>query len=80
MGVAIERSEDKAQRMADDLAISFPVLLDDQNVASRLYDPSRLPHTVVIDREGNIAHVEKGFKNEAGKRIAAVVTELVNSQ
>lgn len=61
-GVNIEQNREMADKVLSDLPVSFPVLFDDQNVVSELYDVDAMPVTVLVDREGNIRYAHRGYK------------------
>ena len=79
IGVNVERDTEAAKRLLRDIPVSFPVLFDTESVASKLYDVSAMPTTVMIDRDGNIRHLHKGFKpgyeNEYRKQIKQLIRE-----
>jgi peroxiredoxin len=48
--------------MIEDLGVNFPVLFDDRNEDSKLYDVEAMPVTVIVDREGTVRYVHHGYK------------------
>ena len=80
LAVAIDGDVALARRTAVELGISYPLLLDESGVASRAYDPGKLPFTVVIGRNGQIEHVEKGFGRDSAARIAEAIDAAVAGQ
>lgn len=62
LGVNIEEDSSKAQSLLKDIPVSFPVLFDTQNEVSRLYQVSAMPSTVMIDRDGNMRYLHRGYK------------------
>ena len=42
-------------------ASRFPVLLDTDKTVSKLYDLSTMPSTVIIDRDGKVRYVHRGY-------------------
>ncbi len=62
LGVNIEEDSSKAQKLLEDISVSFPVLFDTRNEVSRLYDVSAMPSTVLLDRDGNIRYLHRGYK------------------
>lgn len=62
LGVNVENSPEKAKAMLADNPVSFPVLFDTNSEVSKLYDIDAMPTTVLVDRDGNIRHLHKGFK------------------
>jgi len=62
LGVNIDDDQDRALDMISELGISFPVLFDDRKEVSKLYEVDSMPVTVLVDREGDIRHVHRGFE------------------
>ena len=62
LGVNVEEQSDNAQGYLADIPVGFPILFDDKNVASKLYDVVAMPTTVMIDRNGNMRYLHKGYK------------------
>ncbi len=62
LGVNVEEDSQAAKSMLRDLKVSFPILFDTNNIASRAYKVSAMPTTVMIDRNGNMRYVHKGYK------------------
>ena len=78
LAVGVDFSNPKTAAFADDLQAAFPLLADDsQNTVSKAYDLGKLPLTLVIDREGNVRFIHKGFDKDTGQQIAAQVAELL---
>ncbi len=61
---------------ADAPAAGVPLLLDDEQAVSRLYDINRLPVTLLIDRDGRIRHVHDKTNDNAAS-VAANVAALL---
>ena len=61
LGVNVDDDARKAADVAAKLGVSFPVLLDTDKVVSKLYDLSTMPSTVLIDREGKVRYVHRGY-------------------
>ena len=62
LGVNVEEDSAQAKRMLREIRVSFPILFDTQNKASELYHVSAMPTTVIIDRDGNMRYLHKGYK------------------
>lgn len=62
LGVNVEEDSGKARRMLRDIPVSFPVLFDNRNSVSKKYRVSAMPTTVMIDRDGNMRYLHKGYK------------------
>lgn len=62
LGINIEEDSSKAQSLLKDIPVSFPVLFDTQNEVSRLYDVAAMPSTILVDRDGNMRYLHRGYK------------------
>jgi len=62
LGVNVEEDSSAAKKMLREVRVSFPVLFDTTNSASQLYQVSAMPTTVIIDRDGNMRYLHKGYK------------------
>lgn len=61
--VNIDEEPQKAAKLAKQLGMRFPVLLDTEKKVSRLYDLSAMPSTVLIDRDGRVRYQHRGYRN-----------------
>lgn len=62
LGVNIEEDPGKARALIEELQVSFPVLFDTDNEVSRLYQVAAMPSTVLVDRDGNMRYLHKGYQ------------------
>jgi peroxiredoxin len=62
LGVNIDDNARAAIDLANKLGLRFPVLLDTDKTVSRLYDLGSMPATVLIDREGRVRHLHRGYR------------------
>ncbi len=58
--VSVDSKPEKARGVAGN--VGFPVLLDDAKRVARIYDPGKLPLTVLIDPHGTLRYIHKGFR------------------
>ena len=61
LGVNVDDDQRKAAEVAGKLGVTFPVLLDTDKAVSKLYDLSTMPSTVLIDRDGKVRYVHRGY-------------------
>jgi peroxiredoxin len=61
LGVNIDDDVGRATDVATKLGLKFPVLLDTDKAVSRLYDLSSMPTTVLIDRDGRVRYLHRGY-------------------
>jgi peroxiredoxin len=62
LGVNVESDSGKARKLLQELPVSFPVVFDDDSVVSKQYDVVAMPSTVLVDRDGNMRYLHKGYK------------------
>ena len=62
LGINVEKDSAKARKLLLEMPVSFPVLLDNESVVSKQYDVVAMPSTVLIDRDGNMRYLHKGYK------------------
>lgn len=61
MGINVDDDTRNAAAVAAKLGVRFPVLLDTDKQVSRLYDLSTMPSTVIVDRDGKVRYVHRGY-------------------
>ena len=57
--------------------LKFPVLLDADKHVSKLYDLGSMPATVLIDRDGKVRHLHRGYRDGVEELYERQVRELV---
>jgi thiol-disulfide isomerase/thioredoxin len=63
LAVNIDEDPRKAAGLAKQLGMKFPVLLDSDKKVSRLYDLGTMPSTVLVDRDGRVRYVHRGYRD-----------------
>ncbi|MEJ2454532.1 MAG: TlpA disulfide reductase family protein [Candidatus Thiodiazotropha sp.] len=61
LGVNVEEDSKAAEKVLGEIPVSFPVLFDNRNQVSETYQVSAMPSTVLIDRDGNVRYLHKGY-------------------
>jgi peroxiredoxin len=77
LGVNIDEDMVRAQRLADELGVSFPLLFDNEQNVSRLYDVQAMPMTVLVDRSGRVRSVHYGYRPGMEQRYLDEVRALL---
>lgn len=77
LGVAVQDTDAAAREFAEEIAVSFPLGLDDDGVLVELYPTLGLPTTWFITSEGTIAARWTGELDEA--RLVALIEEYLTS-
>jgi thiol-disulfide isomerase/thioredoxin len=62
LGVNVEANTKDAEKLLASVPVSFPVLFDQENKVSKMYDVNAMPSTVFIDRKGNVRYLHRGYK------------------
>jgi peroxiredoxin len=77
LGVNIDDDPRAAADLAAKLGVHFPVLLDTDKRVSRAYDMSAMPATLLIDRDGRVRQVFRGYRDGAERTYEEQVRSLL---
>jgi peroxiredoxin len=77
LGVNVDDDTKNAIGMAQKMGVRFPVLLDTDKAVSRAFDVSAMPSTVLIDRDGKVRHVHRGYKAGVEDTYERLVRDLL---
>jgi len=77
-GINLDGNKRRTSEAIRTLNVSYPILLDNLKNVSRSYQVEKMPVTVLIDRQGMVRYVSKGYRLGAEKRYAAKLRELLN--
>ncbi len=77
LGVNVEGKAEPAQDIVDKTKVTFPVLIDQAQATSKLYNLQAMPSTVVIDRDGVIRYIHRGYKPGDEAKYVEVVKQLI---
>ena len=77
LGVNVDDDPAKAAELASRLGVTFPVLFDTDKAVSRRYDLATMPSTVIVDREGVVRHVHRGYQAGYERHYEQQVKELL---
>ncbi|MBL8323914.1 MAG: TlpA family protein disulfide reductase [Rubrivivax sp.] len=77
LGVNIDEDPRQAAALATRMGLKFPVLFDTDKAVSRRYALDSMPGTVLIDRDGKVRHVHKGYREGVEATYDAQVRALV---
>ena len=79
LGVNIDDDPRNASASAAKLGITFPVLLDGDKRVAKLYELSTMPTTLLIDRDGRLRHVHRGYRDGYEQTYDQQVRELLKA-
>jgi peroxiredoxin len=77
LGVNVEGKPGPAKEVASKAGVSFPVLVDENQKVSELYDLESMPSSIVVDRDGVVRYVHKGYKPGDETKYLEVVKKLI---
>jgi peroxiredoxin len=76
-GVNVEQENQAGREFIKSIEVDFPILFDDKNTLSELYQVSAMPTTVIVDRSGKIRFVFRGYKDGYEKKYAKAIKKLI---
>lgn len=76
-GVNVDEDVRNVAAIAQKLALKFPVLPDTDKRVSKQYDLSAMPSTVLIDRDGRVRYVHRGYRDGFEETYEKQIRELL---
>jgi len=80
LGINVDENIEDAKKALDKLNVPFPVLFDQENSTAELYNVDAMPTTIIIDKDGNIRHLHRGYKpgyeNDYQEQVGALIKEF----
>ena len=77
LAVNVEEDSSKADDLLKDILVTFPVLYDNTNKVTKLYKVVAMPSTVIIDRDGNMRYLHRGYLPGYEEEYKKQVSELI---
>ncbi len=77
LGVNVEEDSAAANKVLKEIPVSFPVLYDNKNQVSETYQVRAMPSTVLIDRDGQVRYLHKGYQPGYEEEYQQQIRELV---
>lgn len=77
LGVNVDENRAAADKLLEQIPVSFPVLYDPDSAVSELYQVDAMPSTILIDRDGNLRYLHRGYKPGYEDQYDAEVKALV---
>ena len=77
LGVNVEGEIEPAQEIVDKTNVTFPILIDDGQKVSDMYNLQAMPTTVVVDRDGVVRYIHPGYKPGDEAKYVEVVKKLI---
>ncbi len=76
-GVNVEQENQAGRDFLEGLGLTFPIFFDATNNISASYQVAAMPTTVIIDRDGRVRSVFKGYKAGYEKKYAKAIKKLI---
>lgn len=76
-GINVEQENQAGKDFLADLDLSFSIFFDQKNKLSATYQVEAMPTTVIIDRDGVVRYVFRGYKNGYEKKYAKAIKKLI---
>lgn len=76
-GINVEQNPEAAHKFLEDVGVSFPILFDTESQVSRDYHVNAMPTTVMVDRDGEVRYVNRGFRPGDEEKYRNQVRELI---
>jgi len=77
LGVNVDSESVNAIQMVSKLKATYPILFDTDKHASVLYRVSAMPTTILIDRDGKVRHIQKGYVTGVESKYQVQIRELL---
>ena len=79
LGINVDKDRAMADKVLNSTTLSFPILFDSDNAVTELYKVDAMPTTVIVDRNGNVRFIHRGYKpgyeDEYVKQIKTLIRE-----
>ena len=77
LGVNVDEDARQASGTAAKYGLHFPVLFDADKAVVKLYDLNSMPATVLIDRDGKVRYLHRGYREGLEAAYEQQIRELV---
>jgi peroxiredoxin len=76
-GINVEQENQAGKDFLVNLELSFSIFFDETNKLSETYDVQAMPTTVLVDRDGIVRFVFRGFKDGYEKKYEKAIKQLI---
>lgn len=76
-GINVEQENQAGKDFLADLDLSFSIFFDQTNALSATYQVEAMPTTVIIDRDGVVRYVFRGYKDGYEKKYNKAIKKLI---
>jgi len=79
-GVNVEQENQAGKKFLADLKLTFPIFFDAKNTLSATYQVAAMPTSVIVDRNGVVRFIFRGYKSGYEKKYAKAIKQLIREQ
>lgn len=79
LGVNVESEPSAAEKVLKEIPVNYPILFDSDSHVSELYEVSAMPSSVLIDCDGRVQYVHRGYKPGDEQLIRKQIKKLIRS-
>ncbi|AMX03721.1 TlpA disulfide reductase family protein [Microbulbifer thermotolerans] len=76
-GVNVDSDRADANKMLAKIPVDFPILFDSAGEVSKKYGIDAMPSSVFIDRDGNVRHIHRGYRDGDLAAYKKIIKELI---
>jgi thiol-disulfide isomerase/thioredoxin len=76
VAVSVDRDRRRAEKFVEEIGLDLPFYIDGPEGLAQAFDLPALPCTIVLDRNGNVAHVAEGAEAATLDELRRVVNRL----
>lgn len=75
--VNVEQENQAGHNFLKGLDLTFPIFFDQSNSISKTYQVKAMPSTVIVDRDGIVRYIFRGYKDGYEKKYAKAIKKLI---
>lgn len=79
LGVNVEPNPEDANKLLNEIPVTFPILYDTTSKVSKTYGVDAMPSTVLVDCDGNARYLHKGYKPGDEKHYKKLIKKLLKA-
>ena len=77
IGINLDKDKEDAKTFLQLVPADFTIAYDPEGKTAEKYNVKVMPSTYIIDRNGNMVHAHKGFKEPDKKRMEDIIRKLL---